>query len=158
MGKRLLGVLTILMMTTGNFSSCKQKEINVQEELKAILSVVHDESASIFGKWKLVKEILVFTSNGPKLFDYSKKNIVYEFKENGVLTISGVSHDTGLDGEHFYSIEDDESGGTKLTIGLTWWPYSVNSKELVLRELFSMVLLNILLELTNKLTKIIINQ
>ena len=77
------------------------EEISVDEE-----EIVDDYLTScIIGKWKLMK-VLVYTDIALKVDDYSKDNIIYEFKSNGILTISGVPKDNGgyRAGDHTYSV------------------------------------------------------
>ena len=82
----------IMLLMAGSFSSCKKKEEN-------------KEPASLFGKWKLEKEILPFIGG---IYDYSKNNIVYEFHTNGILTVTGesdyISYERFKQGEYLYSI------------------------------------------------------
>jgi hypothetical protein len=69
-------------------------------------NLIHDESASIIGKWKLERRL---PGRGGVCKDYSQCNVVYEFKSNGVLTISGQSAELvspGRIGNHCYSIID----------------------------------------------------
>ena len=82
-------------------------KLDVTIQLEDEWEVIHDETASIIGKWKLVEErISGFSGCIPRYrTDYSQSNVEYEFKRNGVLTISG---DAGYPiwpkiGDHFYS-------------------------------------------------------
>jgi hypothetical protein len=61
----------------------------------------------ILGKWKLVKTDIGFINQTTS--DYSQYNIIYEFKSNNILTISGKTDDIEIYkgheiGEHFYRI------------------------------------------------------
>jgi len=49
--KRILMSLAILLMLAGSFFSCEKKD----ENCFSIPNVIHDESASILGRWKLIK-------------------------------------------------------------------------------------------------------
>jgi len=122
---------TIVLTMTCFFCSCTKKQ--------------NDEcNGTIEGKWKLVKITVPFTPTGPKSYDYSKHDIVYEFDTNGILT---VSVETGqIDwygghekGEYSYSIIDEseakEAVGANafvLKIGTLYYSYNVNDKELII--------------------------
>ena len=91
-------VVVLCVVLAGLFSSCAQKENNT-------------EPTSIIGKWKLVKfDYRPMTSPpSPKdSFDYSQNNVVYEFKSNNILTVSGKTDDIdyrGLEiGDHSYEM------------------------------------------------------
>jgi len=63
-------------------------------------------------------------------FDDSQYNIVYEFKADNILTISGEIESPFQNriGEHSYSITDSKDG-RMLTIDYTTWWFSVSSQE-----------------------------
>jgi len=84
---------------------------------------------SIIGKWKLMKEQTSGFGSPSKEIDYSKQNIVYEFKTNGVLTISGNGN-AGLmeKGNHSYSIGNYQ----KIQVGYSSSWYSVSPSELII--------------------------
>jgi len=146
MQKNILKITTILLILSGCFLSCTKKVENFNEDcsllIKYINEIVHDESSSILGKWKLENSVGILMgwhygdSGTPYLCsDYSQSNIVYEFKTDNVLTISEDT-DLFLKGEHFYSIvEFNEWYGSefRLKIGeYTYFWYRNSSKELVL--------------------------
>lgn len=132
----------IALLLAGCLSSCTEKKNDVDNDCLSIFNIIHDKSASILGKWKLIKTRgIVLSSEGYdlKCYDYSRYDIVYEFKTNNVLTISGDLDIWPKIGEHFYSIVDDEKGlgmvglpyGLKIGDNLTYW-YQVTSKELII--------------------------
>jgi len=94
----------------------------------------------IIGEWKLKKVTIPFID---KSYDYSQYSIVYEFKRNGVLTVSGETDviDTYIGhtiGKYSYTfIEDKEGYGmVGLPYGLkidddTYW-YKISSEELTI--------------------------
>jgi hypothetical protein len=84
---------------------------------------------SVIGKWKLMKEQTSGFMSPSKEIDYSKRNIVYEFKTNGVLTVSGNGN-TGWKGkgEHSYSIGNYK----EIRAGYTSSMYSVSPSELII--------------------------
>ncbi len=100
----------------------------------------------LIGKWKLekVKEVFVPVPP-PPTHDYSQYNIVYEFKTNKVLIVSGeiekikryIGHNPG---EHSYSFiyDDNKLGLPNLPYGLkidnfiSW--YNITSEELIIND------------------------
>jgi len=100
----------------------------------------------IIGKWQLVKVDEVFVPiPPPPSYDYSKYNIMYEFKANGVLTVFGetnnieryIGHEIC---DHLYSFVDDDGGlgMPNLPFGLqigtfTSW-YKISSEELIIND------------------------
>ena len=134
----ILKITAVLLMLTGGFSSCtmKEQEQEQNDDCISIFNIVHKESSSILGRWKLVKIRDNFLA--PKCYDYSHANIVYEFKTNNVLTGSAEIEPSELwprIGTHFYSINEKELFGTSvrmLQIGTVIIWYQINSKELVI--------------------------
>ena len=83
----------MLLFLAASFCFCKKKydvicPPPISDENCAILALpVHDEHASIVGKWKLITRK---SNSRPQMcFDYCPYNIVFEFKSNNVLTVSG---------------------------------------------------------------------
>jgi len=124
--KNILGLAMVLLVLAGSFSSCAEDE---------------EPTTSIIGKWKLVKVTSSFTSIGPISFDYSQYNILYEFKVNDILTVSGktdnidnyMGHEIG---EHSYSIIDEDKGYDRLTIDGQGWGHQISSNELIISLAF----------------------
>jgi len=50
----------------------------------------NDDTGDIIGKWKLIEVRNTFAQIK---IDYSQYNIVYEFKTDGILTVSGKTND-----------------------------------------------------------------
>jgi hypothetical protein len=100
----------------------------------------HDESASIIGKWKLMITRSAGFMVPSSIFDYSQHNVVYEFKENGILVISAETdaHLFPGIGEHSYLFVDNEHGMPDLPYGLkikemaSW--YRVSSERLIIDD------------------------
>ncbi len=118
----------MLLLAAGCFSSCSEK-VNEKPNI--------DKSVSIIGKWKLVKVQVVFYNRD--LYDYSHYNIIYEFKSNNVLTVSGETDDIDTYrghniGEHVYSITDDDKvipgSSPVLKIDEIYSLFSISSKSL----------------------------
>jgi hypothetical protein len=126
-----LTTLTVLLLVLAGELSCRK------------------EKATIIGRWKLKKVEIPFTG---EFNDYSQYNIVYEFKTNNVLTITGeVNHIDNYRGhslgEYFYSfIVDDEdelythlgslttTNSSIIKIDGWYYFYSIFSKELKLDQ------------------------
>jgi len=97
-----------------------------------------DPQKAILGKWRLVKVTAPFTPTGPISYNYSKYNIIYEFKADGTLTVSGNieqidwygGHEIG---EHTYSIVGNENGYS-LIIGYGMYGCNISFKTLVMDE------------------------
>ena len=136
MKTRILTFAAVLLMVAGGFVSCKEKEDSTC--LDSLYSVEHTcfDPECIIGEWKLVKAIIVFSPDAPQCYDYSQYNIVYEFKMNNILFVSGITDNISTlleNGEHFYSI-GDFSDGRNLMIGdnySLWW-CSISPKELAI--------------------------
>jgi len=127
MKTKILVKVAMMLFLTGSFSSCSKK--------------VNNESTSIIGEWKLERVEIMFVGESN---DYSQYNIVYEFNENGILTVSGETdhielyrgHETG---EYPYSIisevEAKEKVGIvdyRLKIGTIFSSFNVSSEGLII--------------------------
>jgi hypothetical protein len=129
----------ILLMLTGGVVSCEDKEncVCLSNADESIFTIAHDSTASIIGKWQLIKGVRVNLKEGLFYTDYSQCNIVYEFSENGVLKISGKTHNTNFNtGIYSHSFIMDNIGnnmvGIKLKIGDKTRFYQLNSAELII--------------------------
>jgi len=138
--KKFTCLATALLILATSLSSCEDKEqectptvLNENDCISILSNLVHDESASIIGKWKLEKKFQHFGQDvSTSCLDYSHCNIVYEFKPNGVLTVSGRAGQNIFPGveNHSYSIgsfPDERS----LKINNTYWWHNVTSERLV---------------------------
>jgi len=123
---------------TGYFSSCEKKENN--EDCLSIFDIVHDESASILGKWKLVKTMHPMSKG---CLDYSKCNVVFEFRSDSVLTISGetihIRPYFGFDTdeyEFFYSfVEPNQQNSFRtLKINTSYFWHRISVNELIIDD------------------------
>ena len=102
MKESIFKITVVLLFLAGIFSCSENSDTEIIIE-KAII-----------GKWKLVKiEVDIDLENGngirnPTTFDYSQDNIIYEFKKNNVLTISGSidknDYRVHEAGDHFYEM------------------------------------------------------
>ncbi|WP_114749758.1 hypothetical protein [Pleomorphovibrio marinus] len=84
---------------------------------------------SVIGKWRLIKEYTSGFGSPQEEIDYSKRNIVYDFKNDGVLMVSGDGH-TGWvkNGNHSYSIGNFR----RIKVGYRSSWYSVSPNELII--------------------------
>lgn len=108
----------------------KEKENNAE--------IIYEDSITIIGKWKLVKiQTSGFNPTGTvEVFDYSNYNIIYEFKLDNILTISGNIKD--IDeykghklGEYLYSFSVNDRIITEFTIEeFGSFQFSISSKQL----------------------------
>jgi len=85
----------------------------------------------IIGKWKLVE---ARGSWGEEDRDYSQYNIVFEFKLNGVLSVTGLPDNywaiVDKNGKHSYSLYEEDAGyglEKKIQIGNSYWWYGLGS-------------------------------
>ena len=94
---RSVVAIAICLAVTIMFSSCEKK------------SDLNGENEIIYGKWQLktISPLNVPPGLDLMLVDFSPMNIIYEFKKNNVLTVSGRASDIdGVfeDGKHFYDV------------------------------------------------------
>jgi len=94
--RNVAAIVTCLIVTI-MFSGCEKKS-----DLKG-------ENKIIYGKWQLetISPINVPTGVDLLLVNFSPMNIIYEFKKNNVLTVSGnVDNNYGglKIGKHFYEV------------------------------------------------------
>ena len=90
------------------------------------LKVEELPATSIIGKWKLMKRQIVFGEASET--DYSQSNIIYEFKTNNVVTISGDSNDIYPAGDYSYLI----GNYGKLEFNKFNYNYFISSTELTI--------------------------
>ncbi len=58
--------------------------------------------SQIIGDWKLMKAEIVNFSQNPSIIDYSDENIIYNFKSDGKLVVTGGENIGYPDGEYDY--------------------------------------------------------
>lgn len=103
----------------------------LSDDAKVVLKVdeLPANSTSIIGKWKLMKEQTSGFVGSPSEIDYSKHNIVYEFKTNGFLTVSGNGNTGWIKkGSHSYSIGNYR----EIQVGYSSSWYNVSPSELII--------------------------
>ena len=120
---KLIAFSAILLSLVGGFFSCKE-DIDI------------DPQKAIIGKWKLVK--LTVPMMGVS-YNYSNYNIVYDFKANGVLTVSGkidqIDWYGGYEvGEYPYSVGNFEYGHNLKIGNYEFWWVRISSKTLVMDD------------------------
>ena len=124
-------VFALLQCKKGDFSD---KDC---EDCLCLFDFAHEKTASIIGKWKLEK-IKVHSRLGISCTDCSPYSVVYEFKQNGTLTVSGNAENYGWHESGEYSFAKDEWGmghdgypwGLNIN-GTTNW-YILSSKKLII--------------------------
>jgi len=101
------------------------------------------KAKDLYGVWKLVKVTITGDRpDGPLSYDYSVYNIMYEFKPNGILTVSRIEK-TGLPenlpywieaGDFSYAVSEacEFHDGRNLKTGTNsyWWCRLLSSNEL----------------------------
>jgi len=133
MKRTILKIQVILIVLTACVVGCNN--INTEEEINTNTEKEIIVPANSLGKWKLVNVTFAMVGESN---DYSEYNIVYEFKTNNVLTISGKIEGIELYrghciGEHTYAIMciDYEDGYEyRLTIDTTTYGYQISSEGL----------------------------
>jgi len=105
------------------FSACNKNRDDVEiEYLK--------DSSKLIGKWRMTEMVTSGFLGPATSHDYSQYNIVYEFKANGIVSISGETDDVG---NHSFFFEYDKTYDLhSLKIGHQWYLASISSGELML--------------------------
>lgn len=127
-----------LIMVLPFFSACK-KDDHLDEALRCPVEAVNGANDNITGKWKLVKAKAVFRD--PRTEDYSCNDIVYDFRADGMLVISGTTKNPiGYDeGQYAYEFsigklyQEAEEDYT-LKIGNTSLACNIEENQLVINE------------------------
>ena len=135
--KRIVLVILSSLIIGVLHTSCNANSEN-NDDCLCLFDFTHEETASIIGKWKLEK-IRVNSKLGFSCIDCSTTNVVYEFKENGILTVSRHAEHLGLHESGKYSFINDEWGmgqdgcpwGLSINEGTTNW-YILSSKKLII--------------------------
>lgn len=105
-----------------------------------ILSCSNDnETTQIVGQWKLI-----YRHSNPwssYIADESAKNIVYDFKSNGILIVTGNQSAPHTDGQHNYFFGEDILGGLSsdpkivlVKIDGEKWTYNLSSGQMMLSQ------------------------
>ena len=116
------GVVTKdVVAVDGYISENKENTVTLNGQYNVVEITTMSEDV-IIGKWKLLQVDIGF--DNPTTFDYSQYNIIYEFKTNNVLTISGKTGDVEIYrgheiGEHFYEIKMNASP-PNIDIAIYW--------------------------------------
>ena len=89
-----------------------------------------DSSNPVVGRWQLIG----VDANFGGIYDYSKKNIEYQFLSEGVLKVADDSGEDGFcvflkTGEHQYALDEKTS---KITIDGSTYFYRFKDKELII--------------------------
>jgi len=143
--KNTLKFTAILLIMLGCFSSCEKytptEYTPTGNDTIIGDTTIENDTIGIVGKWKLVKIKLGWMMGE---IDYSQNNIIFKFKTNGILIISGGENELINNGEHEIIIRSLEIGEYTYSIikndkyyyldvkyGLGW-QCSISSEELEL--------------------------
>lgn len=97
----LLWMISIAVLALGG---CEKEEKN-EDGLQCPVTMQEGADDNVIGKWKLVKASIIKLAHGISTEDYSCNNIIYHFKEDGSLIISGVDEGMHIRGNGVYSFE-----------------------------------------------------
>jgi len=139
--KKLVFMIISALICGAVFTSCDANKAQATEDCEdcsCIFNFSHEKNASIIGEWKLEK-IRVHSRMGISCTDCSPYNVVYEFKQNGTLTVSGNTENYGWheSGKYFFIKDewgagrDDYPWGLNINEGSTNW-YMLSSKTLII--------------------------
>ena len=115
----------------GCMSSCSKDEINQDDIIDDDITEVEQIAKSpVVGRWQLIG---VYANFGG-IYDYSNKNIEYQFLSGGVLKVSDDGSEDGFcvflkTGEHQYALDEKTS---KITIDGSTYFYRFKDKELII--------------------------
>ena len=141
MKANIKGLTIVTLLILAGCFSCTKNTNNSDDEDTPCENSPHE---CILGEWKLLNVTNLFTPTGPRTYDFTKNNIIYDFKTNGVLEISGDLKDIdmyqGLDpGKLSYSIVTEEEAiehaglpTFRLKISTVYFTYSISSKKLII--------------------------
>jgi len=109
-----------------------------------ILSCSKDDysmNEQIYGEWKLTEARIVDFSPNPPIIDYSDDNIIYNFKFNGKLIVTGEENVGYTNGEYEYFFGEDYLGGAPspgeskillVKINTTKWTFDITNEIMTL--------------------------
>jgi len=124
--KRIL----IILLTITSLASCSKSDDSVKND-------------QIFGEWKLNRADL-HGFQGTKTFDYSNDNIIYNFRSNGILKVTGGENLGYPSGEYNYYfgkdyLGDDTNGSKTLLVNIesSKWIYNFIDGEMVLVQSYN---------------------
>src|SRR5690625_4871784 len=96
-------LITVLVLAGG----CEKKEIN-ENELQCPVTAKEGSDDDIIGKWKLLEANIIKLAEEIRMEDYSCDDIIYYFREDGSLLISGVEDGMPVrqNGEYSFELKD----------------------------------------------------
>ena len=126
-------------------------EIETWENIRWIVAIVTEkisknstievelDEGGIIGKWKLIQIDVPAFPPDPTSYNYSQYNIIYEFKMNGIFTVSGdidgITYVGHRIGEHSYFIVTSFMIAIDYQIPLFMWSiFSVFSNYLIIND------------------------
>lgn len=127
----------MVMLIVSSFLLACKKEDHMKESLKCPVVAKEGSDDDITGKWKLVNAQAVFYN--PSMEDYSCDDIVYDFRESGMLLVYGTDNQTIGYGEGQYTFEfstikfyEGSEGDYTLKIGNASMVCSIKNNRLIL--------------------------
>jgi hypothetical protein len=78
------------------------KKIVFQQKKESEEEFENPYKDNITGTWKLIEISTILDGQNPNTIDYSKNNIIYDFRSDDVLVITGYVNDDLLEGEHLF--------------------------------------------------------
>ena len=118
---KILKTNIVLMLLVSIFSSCNDNVVS--EEFEYL-----NNSSKLLGKWKLVESESSGMGGTVSTYDYSSHNFIYDFKSNGIVTISGPTdanvYPSSMIGDNSFSFEYNGDYIYQLEIGYSSF-YSV---------------------------------
>lgn len=128
----------ILIMILPMLGACQKQEVN-NDELKCPVTAKEGPDDNIIGKWKFVKTRTAALAAPSKTYDYSCNNVIFHFKEDGLLVISGVSEGIRSFGNGEYSFEFKDvpfftgmDGTYTITIGYISGACSIQENKMII--------------------------
>lgn len=128
-------ILIILFMII----ACK-KDDNMEENLRCPIEALDGANDNVVGKWKLAKAKVVFQN--PRTEDYSCDEIIYDFRADGILVISGGASSDSIgypEGQYTYAFTADKlfewvEESYTLSIDETKIASGINNNQLILNS------------------------
>jgi hypothetical protein len=102
--QNFLTLSVVLLMFAGGGTSCNKETHDYVDcsqfanmGCESFFDIIHDSTASIIGKWQLVKSYSNWNNNDPRCIDRCQEKIVYEFRKNGDMIIFSSQYRTVRD-------------------------------------------------------------
>ncbi|SIS50540.1 hypothetical protein [Belliella pelovolcani] len=120
--------LVLIMM-----ASC-QEDAAPDDELRCQVEAIDGSEDEVVGKWKLIKAEILF--GNPRNEDYSCDNIIYHYRNDGILRItnntSDISHGSGEYPYEFIPASLSENGYPILKRANSIWPCHIEKNNMTI--------------------------